>query len=129
ELLLQVDHDIVTRELELAAEGAKLAPGAAHKHAPAPATQSEWNNAAYAAIERDQRSKLLLGNPVDLDTGTMPLEVMHDRQRMHDIPQRRRAYDKRLAIHLVYHESSRRGAGGVRGGAFRPGQQRGTFDA
>src|SRR5204862_7806180 len=125
ERLLQVDHDIVRRELELAAEDAELAPGAAHKHGPAPAAQREWNDAAYAAIERDQRSELLLGNPVDLDTGTMTLEVVHDRQRMHDIHQRPRAYDQRLAIHVVSAaRSPAESVGGVRGGAFRPGQQR-----
>ena len=94
ELLLQIDHRVVALVLELAAKRTELLPRRTRERAVAPAPQRDRDDPAHTPVEPHQRNKRLFDHPVDRDSWTMRMQVVHDRQRVHDITQRRRTNDQ-----------------------------------
>ena len=94
-LLLKIDDRIVAFANELMPECAELAPGRARKRAMTPAPQCDGYDATHAPVQPHQRGKRLFDDPVDCEPRPVLVKVMHDRQRMDDIAQRRRTDDQR----------------------------------
>ncbi len=88
DLLLQIDDRVVTIVDKFASKHFHLAPGRVREHASAPAAQGDGDDAADAAVQAHQRGKRLLGDPVDNQVPAMPVQIMHDRQGVHDVAQR-----------------------------------------
>ena len=95
DLLLQVEDRVVA--LARAARGGKRrtrASVARRSGALAPAPKRHRHDAADARVERDQRDEGLLGDPVDRRRRARARRRRDQRQRVHDIAERRRADDE-----------------------------------
>ena len=97
DLLLQIEHQIVTIADQYAAESRGFTPGRAVEDLVPPATQRDRDDAIDTAMHGEQRRKSFLGDPVDRDAGTMSPDVVHDRQSMHDVAERRWSDDQHAA--------------------------------
>ncbi len=89
DLLLQVDDRIVAFVHEFVPERLHLAPGCARQQPMPPAPQGDGDDTAHAMIQAHQRRERLFGNPVDAQIRAMAAHIVHHRQGMHDIAQRR----------------------------------------
>src|SRR5204863_2092058 len=67
DLLLQIEHQVVTIAGQREAESRGLAPGRALEHLVTPAAQRDRNDAVDTAMHCKQRRKSFLGDPVDRD--------------------------------------------------------------
>ena len=110
DLLLQVDHGVVPLVLELAMKASQLEPGRACEDAATPTPQRDGYHTAHAPMHADQIGEWLFDDPVDFRVGAMPVHIVHDRQCMHDVAERRRTNDKD-STHALIDERPYREAG------------------
>ena len=106
-LLLQVDdrrRSARARSARRNAVNSRQVPRRERQAAPAP--EGDRDHVADARIEPHQRHEAFLGDPVDRKPGAMRRDVAHQRERMHDVAERRGPHDQ----HRAHRAPSRRAA-------------------
>src|SRR5207244_820084 len=98
DLLLQIEHGIVALAAEISAESADFTPRRSRENSSTPAPKSYWDDLAHAVVERHERCKGFFADPVDGKARTVAMQIVHDRQRMNDIAERRRT-DNQSTVH------------------------------
>ena len=74
-----------------------------------PAPERNGNRAAHAAVQTHEVNESLLDHPVDCELRTLRAKIVHDRQGVHVVAERRRSHDEnagpaadglRLGLHV-----------------------------